>query len=66
MAQAALVWRGGGPLRGEISRRGFMRRMLGAGGGVLLVDTSEFITGPAPGTATVDTRAPTEVQHCVG
>lgn len=33
-------------------------------GGVYIVDTSEVISGPPPGTATFDTRAPTEMQHC--
>lgn len=36
------------------------------GGGVYVVDTSEVITGPPPGTETFDTRAPTEMAHCTG
>jgi len=34
--------------------------------GVYVVDTSEVLTGPPPGTATFDTRAPTEMPHCTG
>lgn len=34
--------------------------------GVYVVDTSEVLSGAPPGTATFDTRAPTEMPHCTG
>jgi cytochrome b6-f complex iron-sulfur subunit len=34
--------------------------------GVYVIDTSEKVDGPPIGTATFDTRAPTEMPHCAG
>ncbi len=34
--------------------------------GAYVVDTSAIVSGPPVGTATFDTRVPTEMQHCTG
>jgi hypothetical protein len=34
--------------------------------GAYVVNTREVVDGPPPGTATFDTRAPTDMPHCSG
>jgi cytochrome b6-f complex iron-sulfur subunit len=46
--------------------RGMDRFPVTLEGGVYMLDTSEVIAGPPPGTITFDPRAPTEMPHCTG
>jgi cytochrome b6-f complex iron-sulfur subunit len=46
--------------------RGMDRFPVSLEGGVYMLDTSEVIAGPPPGTITFDPRAPTEMPHCTG
>lgn len=46
--------------------RGLDRFPVSLEDGAYVIDTSEVIDGPPPGTATFDTRAPTEMPHCTG
>ena len=46
--------------------RGLDRFPVSIEEGAYVVDTSEVIDGPPPGTATFDLRAPTEMPHCTG
>ncbi len=46
--------------------RGMDRFPVSAADGAYVVDTSQVISGPPPGTVTFDQRGPTDMPHCTG
>jgi len=55
-----------GEKRGGPAPRGMDRFEVRFENGGYVVDTSEIVTGPPPGTVTFDDRAPGSIEHCTG
>jgi cytochrome b6-f complex iron-sulfur subunit len=55
-----------GEKRDGPASRGMDRFPIRLEDGVYILDTSEVVSGPPPGTVTFDGRGPTEMPHCAG
>jgi cytochrome b6-f complex iron-sulfur subunit len=55
-----------GEKRGGPAPRGMDRFEVNVADGVYVVDTSEIVSGPPPGTVTFDDRATGDIGHCSG